>query len=71
MKILAVLAVLAAGLFTSAWLWMLLIGVIHHEWLPMMPTVGYTGALRISLMSFALGGVAGVINAWVKGLLDR
>lgn len=47
MKIISAAVLGVAGVFVGAWLWMLLIGVIHHEWLPMMPTVGYTGALAI------------------------
>jgi len=43
------------GVFLRGWFFMLAIGVIHHEWLPKCPTLGYgTATLVIVLISGAL-----------------
>lgn len=56
-KLAALVAVLLfAGPMIGGWLFMLTIGVIHGEWLPMMPTIGYWSAVKVSLMlSLMLG----------------
>lgn len=34
----------------GAWVFMLTVGVIHHEWLPQLPTLGYWASLLIFFM---------------------
>lgn len=56
----AALAVIVAGTLIGGWLLMLTVGVIHGEWLPMMPTIGYVSAVKVSFMlSITLGLYAG------------
>lgn len=43
-------AMVAAGAIVGGWLLMLTVGVIHGEWLPMMPTLGFWSALKVSFM---------------------
>lgn len=34
----------------GAWVLMLTVGIIHHEWLPQVPTLGYGNSLLIFFM---------------------
>ena len=45
----------------GAWAFMVMIGVIHHQWLPDLPTLGWWDALLISV----LGDL--VLNCWAWG----
>ena len=55
-----VAAVLVWATFTliGGWAFMLLVGVVHHEWLPQCPTVGFGWSiviaflLRVTLLTF-------------------
>jgi len=40
----------AVGAFAFGWLFMLLVGVVHAEWLPGLPTIGYWWAVLIIFM---------------------
>lgn len=52
------------GALLGGWLFMLTIGVIHGEWLPMMPTIGYWSAVKVSAMLSLLGGIGfGIANS--------
>lgn len=58
--ILAAIILVVAGTFIGGWLFMLTIGVVHGEWLPMMPTIGYWSAVKVSAMlSVTFGLYAG------------
>lgn len=58
------LVLVAAGAMFGGWLFMLTVGVIHGEWLPMMPTIGYWSAVKVSFMlSLTLGIAWGVGQA--------
>lgn len=48
--------VVAVGAMLGGWLLMLTVGVIHGEWLPMMPTLGYWSAVKVSAMLSLLFG---------------
>lgn len=37
-----------------AWVFMLGVGVVHHEWLPAMPTIGYKSSLIVCGIAFPL-----------------
>ncbi len=47
---LAALAVIGIGWPISAWLLMLAIGVMHDRWLPVVPAIGYTPALLLTVL---------------------
>lgn len=36
--------------FVAGWVLMLLVGIVHHEWLPDLPTLGYWPSLLIAFM---------------------
>ena len=46
--ILLVLAFSLGGWLLSAWALMMFIGILHHEWWPVIPTMGYDTALLAS-----------------------
>ena len=57
-RIVAVL-VSVMTLFTTAWYFMLGVGIVHLHWLPGMPTIGYNNALWIMLLlNFILDAAA-------------
>lgn len=47
---LAAIAAIAGYIALNAWIFMLTIGVIHNEWLTMMPTIGYWASVKVSAM---------------------
>lgn len=49
-KVLAGLAVLAAGWALSAWALMLAVRVIHDQWLPVVPPLSYLTAWALSVL---------------------
>ena len=52
----------------QAWTFMLVIGVTHGEWLPMLPTIGYWSALAITAVAtLSISGVVGVSRALSDG----
>jgi len=44
------LVVSAAGSLAFGWVFMLLVGVVHAEWLPALPTIGYWLAVLITFL---------------------
>jgi hypothetical protein len=52
------LIMLVVGTLLGGWLFMLTVGVIHGEWLPMMPTIGYWSAVKVSFMLSLTAGLA-------------
>lgn len=52
------LVVVVAGALFGGWIFMLTVGVVHGEWLPMMPTIGYWSAVKVSAMLSLLFGLA-------------
>lgn len=50
MTILLIAAFAIGGWLLSAWALMLFIGILHHEWWPVIPTMGYDTALLASLL---------------------
>lgn len=53
--ILAEFALSVGTLLYGAWMLMLGVGVVHHEWLPQLPTIGYGNSV---LLMFLVSGVA-------------
>ncbi|MEU5155620.1 hypothetical protein [Glycomyces sp. NPDC021274] len=54
MRYLLLIPLIPASIFVEAWLLMLLVGVVHGEWLPMMPTIGYWSSVLVVLMATAI-----------------
>lgn len=44
----------AVSVFWDAWAFMILVGVIHAEWLPMLPTIGFGSSVIISFLFLVL-----------------
>lgn len=59
------------GLVIESWAFMILIGVVHSEWLPMMPTISYWSALRVgaamSLLSITVAFAYGASKEAIEG----
>lgn len=55
--------VLLVGLMWEAWFLMILVGVVHHEWLPMVPTIGYSTAILIASILTLMALPAGLLKA--------
>lgn len=56
--LIAALVWLVVGTLLGGWLFMLTVGVVHGEWLPMMPTIGYWSAVKVSFMLSLTTGFA-------------
>jgi hypothetical protein len=48
--VLAGLTLSAAFSLLGGWALMLAVGVIHHEWIPQCPTIGYPWAVLLALL---------------------
>jgi len=48
--VLGALALSAVYSLAAGWALMLAIGVIHHEWIPQCPTIGYWWAVLLALL---------------------
>jgi hypothetical protein len=58
-----------AFLFAEAWAFMILVGVIHGEWLPMVPTISYVSAVKVSLTTTVLTAIVGLSYGISKELM--
>lgn len=50
MGVVILLAIGALLILVQGWLFMLVVGVVHHEWLPGVPAIGYWWAVLISFL---------------------
>ena len=69
-KFLAFLAIIAAAIPVASWLFMIIIGVIHAEWIPACPTIGYGWAVALGALFAAralVGSIAGACAKKVTG----
>jgi hypothetical protein len=57
--IIAVPALFVAGWLLSAWLLMLTAGIVHRDWIPALPLLGWKGSLPIGFMLLLLGVIGG------------
>lgn len=55
--VITIVVVAVLGAFFGGWLLMLTVGVIHGEWLPMMPTIGFWSAVKVSVMLSLMIGI--------------
>ncbi len=60
-QFLAHLANLAAAWLMTAWMLMLLVGVVHAEWIPQLPTIGFGLALLLGFLTMVRALVAAVL----------
>lgn len=56
MILLALIILSIPATLLGAWLFMLTVGVMHGEWLTMMPTIGYWSAAKVFFMLSATTG---------------
>lgn len=63
-----VLAIGAGAMALVAWILMLIIGAVHADWLPAVPTIGYRTALLICSLMWAQQMIRGLAILWVKHL---
>ena len=66
MRILSYLVSLILGAF----LFMIAVGVIHHEWLTNMPTIGFRGSLIVTVL-LGLIGFPLVAGSWFDNVYGR
>lgn len=71
MRYLLLIPLIPASIAATSWLWMLFVGVVHGEWLPMMPTVTYWQSVLIVLMSSALVGFRSVAKGVFEALYGK
>lgn len=57
------LAVVVISWLASAWMFMLLVGVVHAEWLPQLPTIGYGLALLLGALTSAAIAVRALLGS--------
>lgn len=62
-----------AGLFLlgEAFAFMILIGVIHAEWLPMLPTISYWATVKVGLATTLLTCVCAAAYGFAKEAIDE
>ena len=70
MKVLAVLAVMVAGVFIGAWGLMVLVGIVHLEWLSFVPTIGYGLALLLTTVKMAFAVMGQLLVQAIKGITE-
>jgi hypothetical protein len=52
-------ALFIAGWLLSSWLLMLTAGIVHRDWIPALPLLGWKGSLPIGFMLLLLGAIGG------------
>lgn len=67
-KFTGVLAIGLGAMTLVAWLLMLVVGVVHADWLTAVPTIGYGTALLICSLIWAQQMIRGLAILWVKHL---
>lgn len=65
MKLIAILATVAGAWLFAAWILMLIVGIIHLNWIPQLPTIGYPLALLITILL----GTRATLSAYGAGLI--
>jgi uncharacterized membrane protein YiaA len=60
---------LALRVLVDGWVMMLLVGVVHAEWIRSLPTVGYWWAVLIVTLAGAILGIRSTANTrtWGRG----
>lgn len=67
MKFIAELALLAAMWLASAWLLMIGVEIVHDDWIPALPTLGFRTALLLSLLGIGRTTFAAILLEVRKG----
>lgn len=65
-KTLAFLAIIAITIPIASWLFMIIIGVIHAEWITACPTIGYGWALVLGVLAATRALVGSIAGACAK-----
>lgn len=65
-KFLATVGAIVIGWPLSAYLLMIIVGVIRAEWIPFLPTVGYPAALLLTVLLGARAMTGGLIAALIQ-----
>lgn len=59
--------VLFVSYLVSSWALMLFVGVAHHAWWDVIPTLSYSGAMRMVGVLYVAGIVGALLKAWLGG----
>jgi hypothetical protein len=65
-KTVAVLSLTIASWLISAWTLMLTVGIVHAEWIPQLPTIGFRLALLLAGIFFIRAVIAAVFTEVLK-----
>jgi hypothetical protein len=69
MRFLVILLASPVFLLTEAWALMVAVGVVHGEWLPMLPTIGYGAAVKVALAITLLTAAWAAGHGFAKGVI--
>lgn len=58
-----VVLAIVAGILYDAWVFMISVGIVHAEWLPMLPTIGFGASVAIVTLFALMAIPAWIINA--------
>lgn len=65
-RLIAVAMIVSAWL-TSAWALMIPVGIAHHSWWHVIPTMGFGTALAITFWPLAIGVAATILHEYFSG----
>lgn len=66
MFVLYALLIATGSTFVSAWGVMLLVGIAHHDWWPVIPTMSYNTALLICFVLVAFAAVKYLLGGLIS-----
>ncbi len=68
MRWIAALAMIVLGWLVTGWVLMLVVGIVHAEWIPQLPTIGFGLALLLAGVQ-AVGVILGQVLAAANKLI--
>lgn len=68
MRAIICLVFIAAAVFLGGWSLMLTVGVVHNEWWPAVPPIGYWSAVQVVLVPTAFGCVSVFASEFFKAV---
>ena len=66
MKVFSAVALYLLGWLSGAWMLMLVVGIVHIEWIPQLPTIGF----GLALLLVGLVSVFALIRAVIGSLIE-
>jgi hypothetical protein len=69
-EFLAAVGAIVIGWPISAYMLMIIAGVIRAEWIPALPTIGYPAALLLTVLLAARAMVGGLVAALIKSATE-